>query len=541
MDEAGRCCVERLRRLEWDQAVKFWERNCLPVNPSLLPRAFPHSRNVLARLSFLATAPLATVNVTTFATSAHRATTTTLASPESPSPPLHTQRQRRNTGDIRARSSSIRISQARGEEAEDKQPAGFASLKMLPQMVAGKGGYSWKAAKARIPPYRQITNTVRSPRFLVPLAIITAIVLLWRSMGSAASEVQRFYCFGPSKPPMRMTPNENEEWYGHLTTPVVFNHRKPIEINSTEIQHINLDPVKSTVDAVKNREKILILTPLRDASYYLAKYFDLLTQLTYPHELIDLAFLVGDTTDDTMAALAMELERVQNNPEIAFRSTMIVEKSFGVTGYGQSVEERHGFAAQGPRRKAMGKARNYLLATALKPDHSWVYWRDVDIVENPPNIIEDFVQHDRDILVPNIWFHRYKEEKGKMVDIEGRFDYNSWQESPDALKLAASLDKDVVLAEGYKEYKTNRIYMAKMGDRHANPHEEIKLDGIGGVNIVVKADVHRSGINFPAYAFENQAETEGFAKMAKRAGYGVYGLPNYVVWHIDTDEKPGNA
>jgi hypothetical protein len=50
-----------------------------------------------------------------------------------------------------------------------------------------------------------------------------------------------------------------------------------------------------------------------------------------------------------------------------------------------------------------------------------------------------------------------------------------------------------------------------------------------------------SGINFPCYAFENQAETEGFAKMAKRAGYGVYGLPNYVVWHIDTDEKPGNA
>lgn len=50
-----------------------------------------------------------------------------------------------------------------------------------------------------------------------------------------------------------------------------------------------------------------------------------------------------------------------------------------------------------------------------------------------------------------------------------------------------------------------------------------------------------SGINFPCYAFENQAETEGFAKMAKAAGYGVYGLPNYIVWHVDTDEKPGNA
>lgn len=102
--------------------------------------------------------------------------------------------------------------------------------------------------------------------------------------------------------------------------------------------------------------------------------------------------------------------------------------------------------------------------------------------------------------------------------------------------------------------------MARMGDWRDNKDMEIPLDGIGGVNILVKADVHRAGkhrqqrekekslltsvfkgINFPCYAFENQAETEGFAKMARRAGYGVYGLPNYVVWHIDTDEKPGNA
>ena len=48
------------------------------------------------------------------------------------------------------------------------------------------------------------------------------------------------------------------------------------------------------------------------------------------------------------------------------------------------------------------------------------------------------------------------------------------------------------------------------------------------------------GVNFPAYAFENQAETEGFARMSKAAGYHVVGLPNYIVWHIDTDEKGGN-
>jgi len=39
--------------------------------------------------------------------------------------------------------------------------------------------------------------------------------------------------------------------------------------------------------------------------------------------------------------------------------------------------------------------------------------------------------------------------------------------------------------------------MAKMGDWRLNKDEELKLDGIGGVNIVVKADVHRSGTDHP--------------------------------------------
>ena len=37
--------------------------------------------------------------------------------------------------------------------------------------------------------------------------------------------------------------------------------------------------------------------------------------------------------------------------------------------------------------------------------------------------------------------------------------------------------------------------MAKMGDWRHNKDEEIVLDGIGGVSIIVKADVHRSGLH----------------------------------------------
>jgi len=203
-----------------------------------------------------------------------------------------------------------------------------------------------------------------------------------------------------------MTPAEAARWHSHLQTPVLFNHHAPLRVNASSIERIDLNPVTSTPRALANEERVLILTPLRDAAPYLATHFDLLSELTYPHELIDLAFLVGDSTDDTLAVLAKELDRLQSAPAsggAAFRSALIVQKEFGVAG-DQSVEYRHSFAAQGPRRKAMGKARNYLLATSLKPDHAWVYWRDVDIVDSPASVIEDFTAHDRDVLVPSECF-----------------------------------------------------------------------------------------------------------------------------------------
>ena len=200
---------------------------------------------------------------------------------------------------------------------------------------------------------------------------------------------------------MEMTAYEQAQWAGRLQTPVIFNHHTPIEIKSPTIERVNMNGIKSTTKPLANEERVLILTPLRNAAPYIEQHFDLLTQLTYPHHLIDLAFLVGDSDDDTLAVLAMELERIQSRTDkIPFRNALIIEKDFGVT-LSQSVEDRHGFEAQGPRRKAMARARNYLLSAALKPQHSWVYWRDVDIKDSPPKIIEDFIAHDRDILVPS--------------------------------------------------------------------------------------------------------------------------------------------
>lgn len=209
-----------------------------------------------------------------------------------------------------------------------------------------------------------------------------------------------------------MSSNEQAQWHAHLQTPVLFNHHAAISVESTTIQHVDLNEIMSTPRAKVNEEKVLILTPLKDAAPYLSKYFDLLSELTYPHELIDLAFLVSDSTDDTLAVLSAELDRVQKRPDkIPFRSALVAQKDFGIV-VGPDVQEKHGFAAQGPRRKAIGRARNYLLYTALKPDHSWVYWRDVDIQDSPNKILEDFMDHNKDILVPS---KRLRQDSGRCV------------------------------------------------------------------------------------------------------------------------------
>jgi hypothetical protein len=61
---------------------------------------------------------------------------------------------------------------------------------------------------------------------------------------------------------------------------------------------------------------------------------------------------------------------------------------------------------------------------------------------------------------------------------------------------------------GYKEFDTGRTYMAKMGDWRENKDKEIELDGIGGVNIVVKADVHKSGKETRSLISNHSANTK---------------------------------
>lgn len=81
------------------------------------------------------------------------------------------------------------------------------------------------------------------------------------------------------------------------------------------------------------------------------------------------------------------------------------------------------------------------------------------------------------------------------------------------MALADTLDEDAVIVEGYAEYATWRPHLAYLRDPYGDPDTEMDVDGIGGVSILAKAKVFRSGVHFPAFSFEKHAETEGFGKV----------------------------
>ena len=292
--------------------------------------------------------------------------------------------------------------------------------------------------------------------------------------------------------------------------------------------HYNLNNLTSTSQSVANEERVLILTPL---SRFYQGYWDNLVKLSYPHELISIGFILprGPEGGKVLAALEKAILKTQTGPiDDRFASISILRQDFDPPIVSQDEKERHKLENQKVRRESMARARNSLLFTTLGPSTSWVLWLDADIVETPATLIQDLTHHNRPVIVPNC-YQRFYNNDIKQMD-ERPYDYNSWVDSDTAQNLADTLEPDDILLEGYAELPTYRSLMAYMAQRASpNPKRIVQLDGVGGTALMVKADVHRDGAMFPAFSFYHLVETEGFAKMAKRLGYSVFGLPDYFV------------
>lgn len=195
-------------------------------------------------------------------------------------------------------------------------------------------------------------------------------------------------------------------WTGRWSSLSIFSlgllSRGPGAFQLETMRYYDLSTVQGTARGWDREERILLCVPLRDAETHLPMFFSHLRNFTYPHHLIDLAFLVSDSKDNTLDVLVHNMEAIQasENASMHFGEVSIIEKDFGQT-VNQDVESRHGFAAQAGRRKLMARARNWLLSAALRPYHSWVYWRDVDVETAPFTILEDLMRHNKDVIVPS--------------------------------------------------------------------------------------------------------------------------------------------
>lgn len=199
-----------------------------------------------------------------------------------------------------------------------------------------------------------------------------------------------------------------------------------------QAKFINLNHLEATANAKEEQEHVLILTPLKNAQVYLPRYFELIDRLSYPKHLITIAFLVSDTTDDTIPLLKQKADEFLNrqNPEDRYHEIAIYEKDFN---FQLPEDKRHTFELQPLRRSFMARSRNYLLTAALREYHAWVLWLDVDVVNYPDSILEDLQSVNVDVVVPNCLLQT---EDGSFWG----YDKNNWQETDRSIEMQKHLD-----------------------------------------------------------------------------------------------------
>lgn len=247
--------------------------------------------------------------------------------------------------------------------------------------------------------------------------------------------------------------------------------------------------------------RVLVLTPMKNAASHLDRYFTNLAALDYDPAHISLGFLVSDSDDGTLDALTARRDEL----ELAYRDVTVVSRDFGLS-LPQGVD-RWSPAYQIPRRIVLARSRNHLLFAALR-DEDWVLWMDVDLWAYPSTVLTDLLATGKSIVHPHC-----------------------------------------VVAPGSRTFDGNSWFAGGKRTLHdARDRDLIRLEGVGGTMLLVRADIHRDGLVFPAYPYGirspfvrdanpitgplgGELETEGLAVMAKDMGHEVWGMPNLEIVH----------
>lgn len=243
----------------------------------------------------------------------------------------------------------------------------------------------------------------------------------------------------------------------------------------------------------------------------------MLCSLHYPLELLDVVLGEDGSTDktfETASEMALLLTSCPFHSVTVHRFEDLTERHPPFDPRSDKHQKTH----QAARRANLARARNHLLSLGLG-DAQLVLWLDSDLKYIPPQLLKIFVAADYDVVTSTCLYQR---REGPLA----LYDRNSWRETNSSLTRQMHLSKDSLVLEGY-EPTTDRLYITSL--RREGPF--VRLDGVGGCALAVKARCHRDGLIFPPYPYRHHIETEGLAKMAQDMGLGLYGMPQLYVVH----------
>lgn len=331
--------------------------------------------------------------------------------------------------------------------------------------------------------------------------------------GDVDVENDRQKDFLPEVKPTVMT-NAKSHKFLHKIPPVPeFSDTDSIPSLEYSIMEVNLAYPERPAN-----QTVLILTPVHNVEGHLETYLRLLQSITYPHLLISVALGEDSSHDNTLHVAEEIAEQLRKS----FRKVNVFH--FNITGQVKGPwSDIHSKMNQYKRRRHLAQARNLLLKFALRRQissvrkYDWVLWIDSDIISLPPDIIQQLMSAEKDVVAP---LCVYMDGKNKRV-----YDKNTWRETRASLDAQKILLKREAVFEGYGP--TKRLWLSDL----RSEGRVVPIDGVGGCTLLVRAKCHVSGLVFPETPFQHHMETEGLAKMAKSMGFSVYGMPFVEVMH----------
>jgi hypothetical protein len=274
-------------------------------------------------------------------------------------------------------------------------------------------------------------------------------------------------------------------------------------------QRIDHDLLRRTAPSRSDKPQIAVFIPVRDGAAFLERNVTLLSRLDYPKDRLRIVYGEGESADAS-AALIDDIVR-RHAQEFADIRRLRVRTGAAAL----PREHRWRPEWQLTRRRAIARARNALIAEALVDDDDWVLWLDVDVVDFPGDAFNRLLADGGRIVTP----HCVLEPGGPS------FDLNTFLATGKPSK------------SGYARYLKGGLFQPPPDywyRRHLHDLrylDRVPLHGVGGTMLLVDANIHRAGIDFPERPYRDLIETEAFGMLARDSGIVPVGLPKLEIRH----------